>query len=374
MSTTKRTRRRTIGGMILWCVVAFVMLAIGILFLWGHKLVIRVERRNDAIMEVSPPEEASLVRVRRVQRRMLQDEIVLPGRVEADGGAQLAAEKNGRIVALPVDRGDRVKEGQVLLRIDGRHWEVARNRAAIELADAGRDLARWKKLKGKGAVAASEYDAIKKRHDLAAEAVKAADVHLSQCRIESPVTGVVDARYVDVGEYVTESQPVFKVVETNRLNVMVNVPEQDVSAVAVGAGLPMRCAALNDRVMTGRVAFVASDGDAASHTFTVELEVESPPDALKSGMIADVTLPRAIRERVVVVPLAAVVPKRGDHVVFVVENGRAVLRVVRIDSMLGENAVLASGLEDGDRLVVEGHRTLQDGIPVTVEETSATQE
>ena len=67
-----------------------------------------------------------------------------------------------------------------------------------------------------------------------------------------------------------------------------------------------------------------------------------------------------------VVPLAAVVPRKGEHYVFVENNGRAVRRRVLIGAMLGHEAVLESGVAAGDRVVVEGHRGLQDGMALTV--------
>jgi membrane fusion protein (multidrug efflux system) len=312
------------------------------------------------------PEKAMLVRTTKVQPDSISDVITLPGRVAADVVVSLSAEKNGRVIELNADRGDAVKKGQVLLRVDGRHWEVLRDRAAIELADAERDLGRWTKLKGEGAVSSSEFDSMKRRRDLAKAADSEAAVHLSQCRVVSPVDGVVDGRFVESGEYVVEGQPVFKVVSTNRLKVVVNVPEQDVSALKVGMPIRMSCSALPGEAIAGQVAFVARDGDPNLNTFAVEVDVLGPPARLKPGMIADVALERGIRENAIVVPFAVVMPKRGEHVVFVVEDDRAVLRVVQIDSIIGQNVVLSGGLAPGDHLVVEGHRTLQDGVSVSL--------
>jgi len=73
---------------------------------------------------------------------------------------------------------------------------------------------------------------------------------------------------------------------------------------------------------------------------------------------------RALREGAIAVPLAAVIPRRGEHMVYVVENGVAVRRVVGLDSLAGQEAVINRGLQPGERLVVEGHRGLQDGVAV----------
>ncbi len=364
MSKEKKPARKfrlSIGAIVLWSML--VLMVVGIVVLGGMKT------PEEVVETVS--EKAVTVRALVVEPRVIDDRVVLPGRVEADKSAQLAAEKNGRIVEVIVDRGDRVKAGQVLLRIDGRHWDVYGRQAAIELADAERDLARWEKLKGEGAVSSSEFDAMKRRRDLAEVAADEAAVHVSQCDIVSPIDGVVDARFVEPGEYLVEGQRVFTIVNRELLNVVVRVPEKDIGAVKQGMRLTMHSDALPGFDLVGRVNFIAQAGDATANTFAVELAVENPPSALRPGMVVDVDLLREVRQDAIVVPLAAVIPKRGDHVVFIVKDGLAVLRVVRIDAIVGADVVLASGLEPGVRLVVEGHRTLQDGVPVVIDSEMA---
>ncbi len=359
MSEEKKRRRFSLsaGSIVLWALLILVVVIIVVMS--GAK---PPEESVETIAE-----KAVLVRALTVEPRAIDDMVVLPGRVEADKSAQLAAEKNGRIVELAVDRGDKVKAGQVLVRIDGRHWEVYGKQAAIELADAERDLARWEKLKGEGAVSSSEYEAMKRRRDLAEVAVEEAAVHVSQCDTVSPIDGVVDARFVEMGEYLVEGQPICTVVSRDQLNAIVRVPEKDIGAVKQDMRLTIHSDALPGLELAGRVDFIAQAGDPTANTFAVELVVEDPPPGLRPGMVVDVKLLRDVRHDAIVVPLASVIPKRGDHVVFVVEDERAVLKVVRIDEIIGQEVVLASGLQAGDRLVVDGHRTLQDGVPVVTD-------
>ena len=123
-------------------------------------------------------------------------------------------------------------------------------------------------------------------------------------------------------------------------------------------------AALPGREFTGATTFVSSQADRASNAFAAELEADNADGALKAGMIAQVALVRKEREGALVVPLAAVVPRKGEHYVFAAVDGRAVRKRVRIAALTGHEAVLESGVAPGDRIVVEGHRGLQDGMKV----------
>ena len=109
---------------------------------------------------------------------------------------------------------------------------------------------------------------------------------------------------------------------------------------------------------------MSSQAERESNSFLVELAVDNADGALKAGMIAQVALVRRERAGAIVVPLAAIVPRKGEHYVFAVENGHAVRKRVQIAALVGSEAVLESGVAAGDQIVVEGHRGLQDGLPI----------
>lgn len=305
-----------------------------------------------------------LVRVMTIEPRTVREAVWLPGRVAADVSALLSVEKAGRVITCAVDKGDAVRAGEVLLRVDDREWRALEKRARLELADAERELARWEQMKASGAVADSAYDAIKQRQELAAVAVEQATVHVEQCMLTSPFDGVVDARLIEAGEYAHEGQAAFQILDLSPLKVQVSIPERDVGSVTPGSVKLVSADAAGLGTFTGRVAFVAQEASPDLFTYAVELAVDEPPPGLRPGMIVDVELMRALREGAIAVPLAAVIPRRGEHMVYVVENGLAVRRMVGLDSLAGQEAVIGAGLKAGERLVVEGHRGLQDGVPV----------
>lgn len=307
------------------------------------------------------------VRILAVTSKNVPDLVTLPGRVEANVSAMLSAEKPGRVVELAVDKGDVVTKGQVLLQIDRRNWEALQRQAQVELEDAERELVRWTQMKSGGAVAASEFDAVQRRRDLASAAAEQAAVQVDQCTMTSPFDGMVDARKVERGEYVNEGQACLKVLNLSPLKILASVPERDAAVIKAGDVCRITSPSLTRAPFEGRVAFLAQEATPASFTYPLELVVEEPPAGLRPGMIVDVEINRGERENVITVPLASVIPRRGEHVVFVVEQDTAVRRVVSLETITGQEALLGSGLKAGDKLVIEGHRGLQDGVPVLID-------
>ena len=310
------------------------------------------------------PEKPVAVRTLAIEPRTVEDALLLPARVEPLQEAHLGAERAGRVVELPVDKGQAVEAGQVLLRLDDRLWAAAVRRAEIEARDAERDLRRWKELEKTGAVSGSEYESVQRRQESAEIALDEARTMLAQCAVRAPFAGVVVDRLVEEGDYANEGQAVLRLIRLDRAKLLFDVPEQDIGALQVGQRKTFTLAALPGREFAGEIAFVSSQAERESNSFPVELAVDNADGALKAGMIAQVSLVRRERAGAVVVPLAAVVPRKGEHFVFAVENGHAVRKRVQIAALIGAEAVLESGVAAGERIVVEGHRGLQDGMAV----------
>ncbi|MBN1556612.1 MAG: efflux RND transporter periplasmic adaptor subunit [Lentisphaerae bacterium] len=344
-------------GLLIWTIPAAIGAGIAVM---AAVLILRKPEARPVQEEKAVP-----VRTRILAARRVADTVRLPGLLEPSTETGLSVEQAGRITALSADKGDRVEAGQTLLRLDSRTWEAMLRRAEVELREAEKDYVRYEELSRTGAVSQSDLDRVRQRRDLAQAARDEAAVYVERCTVRTPLEGVVDARPVEVGEFVREGQPVFTVVATDSMTLAVDVPERDIGAVRPGMALPCVISALNDRAVTGTVSFVAARAGSGNNAYRVEADLRNTDGALKGGMIADVTLVRRILDGAIVIPLAAVVPQRGEHVAFCVEEGRAVRRVVRIDEIMGHEAVIGAGLKAGDALVVEGQRGLADGMAVT---------
>ena len=326
-------------------------------------VVLAAAKKPDEKAEIEA-EKPVAVRTIAIAPRKVEDVLRLPARIEPLQEANLGAERAGRVVELLADKGQSAAEGQVLLRVDGRLWAAARRRAEIEARDASRDLKRWKELEKTGAVSASDYEGIQRRQESAEIALEEAETMLSQCEVRAPFAGTVVDRLVDVGDYANEGQAVLRLIRLDRVKVAFDVPEQDVASLRTGQKKAFSLAALPGREFEGEATFVSSQADRASNSFAAELEADNADGALKAGMIAQVSIVRQERADALVVPLAAIVPRKGEHYVFAAADGRAVRKRVKIAALVGHEAVLESGVSPGDRIVVEGHRGLQDGLPI----------
>ena len=345
---------------ILWSTLA-VLTLLGVVLATQKKPPERVEENK---------EKAIPVGVVTLQAEPIVDVLKIPARIEPLVDVKVATEKGGRIVEVAIDRGARVEAGQVLLKLDSRVWDAHLKQMEIEAREAQKEFDRWQELQKTGGMSASDFDRVQKARDLTAVGLEQATINLSQCRVVSPVAGVVDDRYVEAGEYAVEGGAAFRIVDDSAVKVVAEVPERDVLSVKPSMAMPFRVSALPDRAFTGTVTFVSLVGSRESNSFRTEIRAANGEHLLKPGMIAEVALSRGVNEKGVSVPMSAVIPRRGEYVVYVAENGRAASRFVKLGRMLGQNVVVESGLKAGDAVVVEGQRGLQDGSLLEVKARS----
>jgi membrane fusion protein (multidrug efflux system) len=358
----KRDRKTwSVASIALWSILC---VALAVILLLAVK-------RPGAVQPEASAEKPVPVRTLRIEGSRLDDVLLVPGVVEPHADVTLSAERAGTVKELSVERGSRVRAGDVLARVDDRTWRSILDRARIEAADAARERARWEELARTGAVSTSDLDRVVLRDEVAAVAVDEAEVNVRRCELQSPVDGAVEERYVEAGEYVTEGQPVVRVVTTDRLKVVANIPERDIASVSEGMRIPFNVQSLPDGSFTGTVTFVSVAGSRQSNCFEIEVEVDPGGLPLRPGMIAELSMTRRVWEHAIVIPLSAAVPRKGEHIAFVVarEGGktRAEARVLRIERIVGTRALVGSGLAEGDELVIEGHRGLQDGLLIEIQ-------
>ncbi len=329
------------------------------------------------------PVEVLKVEPATISRRLIYDADV-QGELELRVFAQVAE----RIVSLAVEEGDRVKQGQTLatLRAESLAEGVRSAEAAVDAARADRDnlkseLARSERLLAKNIVSKAQVDTLRARLLSAEATIRRLEAMTSQAStarsytvIRSPIAGVVGRRYLSQGDLATPALPILTVVKMERVELLVEVPEQDL--VSVRTGMPARLAVARypGRVFEGKVKLIAPTIDRQTRMARVKVGVENKDAALMPGMLAKVSLEVERRDGVLVVPYGGGViesDKEGkvSYRAFVIEGERARERALAVGLIDGNRVEVTSGLKPGELMVVKGGHLLEEGKPVQIAAT-----
>lgn len=329
------------------------------------------------------------------------------GSVRGRTTAVITSKISGYVRSVPVRAGDSVTAGQTLAVLDSDALEanVRRARAGLRQSTEGRDeaqnavtgaiaearladvnFARARNLFSERAMTRQEYDETATRQQRAASSraaavarlhraqagidqaqaeLSAAEAELADARIVAPFAGRVIERRVDPGSMATPGQPLLIVDQRGALRVEASVEESQAAHVHVGDAAEVT---LEDvpRPVAGRVSEVVPAIDPASRAFVVKVDLPANADGeLRPGMFARVDF-RTGTTRALRIPATAVLPAGALDRVFVIDAGRARLRLVTVGERSGDGVDVLSGLDEGDVVITAPPAGLRDGQPVEV--------
>ncbi|QAR32013.1 efflux RND transporter periplasmic adaptor subunit [Geovibrio thiophilus] len=309
------------------------------------------------------------VRTAVLEKRSIPDYFTLPGTVEAWESATVSVDLAGTVIKTYAEEGEKLTKGSSVISLDTSTYKAAADNSRATLALAEKEYARAKLLYESDAVSKQTYDQALAALEQADADLRYSEAQLGKAVLKSPITGWLDRRYIDTGEYVAPGDPVAVIVNTDRMRLIVDVPEKDVRFLKEGTEVELFEAQVNKdgAEYKGKVLHVAKQAEAATKTYRVKLEITGGKEKLRPGMIIRARFLRREFADVFVIPVFSVVDKQEGKVVFVEKDGRAVQIPVAVSAVVGENAVIENGLNAGDRLIIKGQQFVADGSKVQAE-------
>jgi membrane fusion protein (multidrug efflux system) len=317
--------------------------------------------------------EAVMARTARVPNT-----IGLVGSLNARDRIVISAQVGGTVAEIPVDFGDRVARGALLLRLDGREVSLQADVARAALAQAAAACEQARTYHERAAAmhrqriiseqefdrAVSEWRMAEANREAAAKQLALAEKHVADTELRSPVDGFIAARHVAVGQYVTPYTPVMELVDVDPLKLRLDIPERFAGAVREGLPVTVELEAFPGEQFTGTVTRVGSALDGATRTLPVESAVSNPEARLKPGQFARARIDLGMHQAVVV-PRAAIDSFAGTQRAFVIHDGGHVeARTVTPGQDLGEEVVILNGIQAGETVAVSHLERLADGAQV----------
>jgi RND family efflux transporter MFP subunit len=313
-----------------------------------------------------------------------QEEIVLPGTIQAFTDAPIYARTNGYLKRWYVDIGARVQAGQLLAEIDTPELDqqLLQARADLSTAQANARLAqttaeRYRDLIQSDSVSRQDLDNANgnlEAREAAVESARANVKRLEQLqafrRIEAPFAGVVTARNTDIGALIdsgSNAKELFHVAAVNKLRVFVNVPQVYSRAARAGLSADLTLKEFPGRRFTGTLARTANAIEVASRTLLTEIDVDNPRNELLPGSYAEVHIKLPAATTTLQLPVDALIFKGdGLQVASVDAHNRVTLVAVTSGRDFGDMVEILSGLTGSERVISNPPDSLSSGDTVRV--------
>jgi membrane fusion protein, multidrug efflux system len=296
----------------------------------------------------------------------IRDRINLPGTIEPWTSLELLARIDGFITEVLVEEGDEVEKGQVLALIDEDDYKIALQRATAAYTLAKANYERDKKVYDKGVIPEAQLDTTKTAMLTAKADLDDAKLRLSRCTIKAPINGIIRRLDAEEGLLLAVGDPVAQILKIDKVKAIVGIPESDVSAVRDLEEIDVTIQALDNRVITAKKHFLSPSPETTARLYTMELEVDNGSRDILPGMFIRADIVKKKVTDTITIPFYSVITRNDEQFVFVEKDGVAHKRDITLGIMENWMVQITSGLTAGERLVIEGHRDIEDGQQINV--------
>src|SRR5215208_1047513 len=301
------------------------------------------------------------------------------GTVRAYESITVTVKGSGIVEEISFQEGQKVKFGDVLLRLDSdeRRADIEQAKAETRRATALCDelkvrLDRAMALNRTGAGTVAQVEDLTAQVRTLESAIasaearrKAAEARLEDLIVRAPFNGRLGTRSVSLGAYVTPGMRITTLDDLSQVRLDFAVPENILAQLKIGQTVRAVSAAFGQRVFEGRVAVIDPRVDAVTRSVRLTAEFPNADEALRPGMFLSVALEVTVKNDAVVVSEEAVVGEGLRHLIFVVKDNVVERRVVRIGQRQEGRVEIVEGLQPGETIIVRGVQRVRPGLTVT---------
>jgi membrane fusion protein (multidrug efflux system)/multidrug efflux system membrane fusion protein len=355
-------------------------LLVGSLLAFGHASL--ACSRPDATREQQTRRPADVVfpvELKAVEPRRIEYRVSAVGALEAFENVQVTARVAGVLERLHFKEGDTLKQGALLAEIEPQRFQlaVASAQATLERvkaskAEAERELDRAQKLAAEGLSTGAEVSTWQTRlataqaQESEARAVLGvASLNLRDARLKAPISGSIQTRSVQTGQYVQPGTVIATLIRRDPLLLRFKVTEAEAARLSLGMQANFNVSG-STLAHQAKITFIAGAAEAASRMVPVVAEVAEDAQ-LRPGAFAEVAVPIGANDAALAVPETAIRPSERGFIAFVVEGAVARERIVELGLRTPDGMVeVVKGLRVGEQLVVRGGEALKEGAKVKV--------
>ncbi|MDZ4713822.1 MAG: efflux RND transporter periplasmic adaptor subunit [bacterium] len=321
---------------------------------------------GDGETKTEPEKKLQAVKFQEVVTETFTESYRIVGIVKPYQTAKVSSEEGGLITYQPFDKGSRVSRGQVVVRLRKDQDRATYDQASTQYDLAKSNFDRIEKLYEEKVVTEQDYTNAKFQLELTERSLDVLETRLNKSYVVAPISGVVDQKYMSKGEVCGPGTPILNLVDVSRVKITGGIPERFVGEVKKGSEVKMTFDVYPGEEFFGKVSYVSPVLSAANRTFEIEVEMNNKDGKFKPEMSANIEIEKANIENAVVLPQDLIVDFGSEKYVFVLENDIVKKKVVTLGGRDNNKVLITSGLNGGEKMIIEGYQSVNDGDKVQI--------
>jgi len=350
--------------------ISFLLALVMLLWLASGVIVGQTETESDEANGQKQEAEAS-VKAKVIHASELPLVVSIRARTEPNRSVELKAKVDGTVQALPVDKGEFVKAGEVVCELDAEDRKEKLNQTQAGLEKAKIDYEGAQRLESGGFQSQSEIAEALANLEVARAAYRRAQLDLEYLQIKAPFDGFVDERPVELGDLMQRGEMCARILDLNPLLVTGQVSEKDIAQISSGDSV--KATLITGETASGTIRFVERSADEVTRTFRLEAEIPNTDFLLLSGVSAQLEVPTGSAMAQLINSSLLILTDSGELGVKILDSNNRV-RLILVDLISDSGSgVWVSGLPNSTTLITLGQQYVSEGGEplVTLEDSSA---
>lgn len=314
------------------------------------------QSKPDAMKGMNAPQVANYIVL---QDTTIKEVIQITGTVQAEESVDLRPEMSGKIIKVYFKEGSSVREGDVLVKINDEELRAQYNRANARLKLAQEQEYRQKVLLNKEAISQQEYDVVNTELQSMKADVELLKAQLSKTEIKAPFSGHIGLRMISVGDYISPSTVISKLVKDDQVKITFSIPEKYATHMKPSAEIVF---STDGNSAKYKANVYAMEPSVDENTRTLSIRAIAKNDgSLIAGTFCKVELEMSEIRNAILVPNEALIPILKGKKVFIAKNSKASEVIVKTGIRTDRYVQITEGLKAGDTLVTSGIMSIKEG-------------
>ena len=285
------------------------------------------------------------------------------GKVQEATSLQLRFPLGGKITSVKVKKGQQVKQGELLATTDDTQQQNALTTAQATLAQAQDAYNRLKKVYEQGALAEVKWIEIQTQLQKAKATADAARQQVSDCMLRAPQSGIIEDCDLHVGQQLLPGQTAITLINTDGVQIVFAVPENEISTITIGSSADITVPALSDLKLTGTIHEKDMLSNPLTHSYDAKISISNKDGKLMPGMMCKVAC-QSSQLTGFVIPAHCVQTMQDGNMVWIKKNGKASRQQISSSAYVKGGLLIDNGLQEGDTIIVSGYQKLYEGAEV----------
>lgn len=286
------------------------------------------------------------------------------GTIKSEMKLSAAFPLGGTLTGIYVKNGQAVKRGMVLARIDATSAKSLHDAALATLNQAQDGYNRLKQVHDEGGIPEVRWVQMETDLEKARQTEITTRKHLDECTLRAPQDGVISMGERTIGEVLSPSEPFCHIIDMNKMVVEFSVPEKEIGVIQIGDKAEATFPGLDNRKKTIEIIDKSFVSNPLGHTYTIKAKVPVEDKDILPGMVAKIQL-SLLELSGIVVPSSCVITMPEGADVWVLNNGKACRRNIKVGGFVKNGVVVESGLQSGDTIITAGYQKLYNGAKVS---------